>query len=102
MINYCSASKNGNSIPNECLKRPELLWVRFCDRLEAIGVIGAIRCYQFGLEKGEPMHLPGITPRPKTIKQLWSFVTPARFIAYQNSGGKGSISMIDHNYDKLL
>jgi hypothetical protein len=45
MIKFVSASGNGNQVPEEALLQPELLWVRFCDRLEAIGVIGAIRCY---------------------------------------------------------
>ena len=45
MIDYVSASKNGNSVPEEALETPEVLWVRFCDRLEAIGTIGVVRCY---------------------------------------------------------
>jgi len=45
MIEYVSASKNGNKVPKEALGAPEMLWVRFCDRLEAIGAIGAVRCY---------------------------------------------------------
>ena len=44
-IDYVSASKNGNRVPEIAKDFPEVLWVRFCDRLEAIGVIGAIRCY---------------------------------------------------------
>ena len=45
MISHVSASKNGNRVP-ECAKsEPEMLWPRFCDRLEAIGFIGALRCY---------------------------------------------------------
>ena len=52
MISYVSASDNGNSIPERARSNPELLWVRFSDRLEAIGMIGAVRCYQYNEEKG--------------------------------------------------
>ncbi len=52
MISYVSASDNGNSIPDRAKTSPELLWVRFSDRLEAIGMIGAVRCYQYNEEKG--------------------------------------------------
>lgn len=45
MIDYVSASKNGNKVPEEAYSEPEWLWPRCCDRLEAIGVIGAVRCY---------------------------------------------------------
>lgn len=45
MIDLCSASKNGNKVPEDAKSRPELLWVRYCDRLEAIGTIGAVRAY---------------------------------------------------------
>ena len=63
MISMVSASGNGNRIPDEALKNPELLWVRFCDRLEAIGTIGAVRCYQYAVEKGNPLHVEGVTIR---------------------------------------
>lgn len=45
MINYVSASSNGNSVPERATANPELLWVRFSDRLEAIGTIGIVRCF---------------------------------------------------------
>ena len=64
MISMVSASGNGNRIPEEALENPELLWVRFCDRLEAIGAIGAVRCYQYAVEKGNPLHVEGQTPKP--------------------------------------
>ena len=59
MISMVSASGNGNRVPAEALENPELLWVRFCDRLEAIGPIGAVRCYQYAIEKGNPLDVPG-------------------------------------------
>lgn len=47
MISYVSASGNGNSVPPECEQAPYLLWPRFSDRLEAIGTIGMVRCFQY-------------------------------------------------------
>ena len=44
-ISYVSASDNGNQIPLRAQTHPELLWVRYSDRLEAIGTIGAVRCW---------------------------------------------------------
>ena len=99
MINMVSASKNGNKIPEIAKKEPEYLWVRFCDRLEAIGIIGAIRCYQYTMEKGNPLFGEN-TPRPTNKKELWSFVKSERFDKYQTDGK--SESMMDHYYDKLL
>ena len=50
MISYVSASSNGNQIPERAINNPELLWVRYSDRLEAIGTIGMVRCYQYNSE----------------------------------------------------
>ena len=62
-ISYVSASDNGNEIPERAKQHPELLWVRMADRLEAIGAIGAVRCYQYNREKGAPFTV-STTPRP--------------------------------------
>ena len=51
MISHVSASKNGNRVPELAKTQPEILWPRFCDRLEAIGFIGALRCYQVNMER---------------------------------------------------
>ncbi len=80
-ISYVSASGNGNSVPPRCVDNHELLWVRFCDRLEAIGTVGAIRCYQYNLEKGEKLSCD-TTPRPKTIQEVWNEVKPEKFEKY--------------------
>ena len=100
MISMVSASGNGNKVPPEAIENPELLWVRFCDRLEAIGPIGAVRCYQYAVEKGNPLDVPGSTPKPQSAEEVWSHVKPERFEEYQRTGA--SASMLDHYYDKLL
>ena len=99
MISYVSASANGNSVPEAAVSDPSLLWPRWCDRLEAIGVVGAVRCWQYNTEVGDPLVLP-TTPRPTTEEEVWAAVTEARWAAYQRGGG--SASMMDHYYDKLL
>eukprot|EP00088_Acartia_fossae_P027574 TRINITY_DN28319_c0_g1_i1.p1 TRINITY_DN28319_c0_g1~~TRINITY_DN28319_c0_g1_i1.p1 ORF type:complete len:149 (+),score=25.48 TRINITY_DN28319_c0_g1_i1:3-449(+) len=99
MISFVSASVNGNSVPDKARSDPSLLWPRFCDRLEAIGVIGAVRCYQYNTEKEDPLCTPN-TPRPKTSEEVWDYVTEDRWKQYQNGGN--SASMMDHYYDKLL
>ena len=42
MISYVSASVNGNTVPQPANQDPTLLWPRFCDRLEAIGLTGKV------------------------------------------------------------
>lgn len=69
MISYVSASGNGNKVPERAIGDPSLLWPRFCDRLEAIGLVGAVRCYQFNTEKGDPLMVK-TTPRPTTEKEV--------------------------------
>jgi len=94
-----SASDNGNSVPERAQLHPELLWVRYSDRLEAIGTIGAVRCWQYNTEKGSE-HSVETTPRPKTKEEVWANVTPDRLDNYMRA--KTSDSMMDHYYDKLL
>lgn len=98
-ISYVSASDNGNSVPERAQKHPELLWVRYSDRLEAIGTIGAVRCWQYNTEKGAPYSVES-TPRCTSKAEVWSLVTPDRFEKYMSS--KTSDSMMDHYFDKLL
>ena len=97
VIDLVSASDNGNSIPERCMQNPELLWVRFCDRLEAVGKIGVVRCYQFTLEKKRALDHPE-APKPTSIEDVWKFATKNRFDEYMRI--KTSRSMIDHYYDK--
>ena len=98
-ISYVSASDNGNAVPKRAQEHPELLWVRYADRLEAIGAIGAVRCWQYNRELGAEFCLD-TTPRPSTKEEVWARVTPDRLANYMKT--KTSASMMDHYYDKLL
>ena len=98
-ISYVSASDNGNSVPERAKAHPELLWVRYSDRLEAIGTVGAVRCWQYNTEKGAP-YFAETTPKCATKAEVWSLVTPDRFERYMIT--KTRDSMMDHYFDKLL
>jgi uncharacterized protein len=102
MIDLVSCSKNGNSVPEHIQQDNayHLLIPRWADRIEAVGARGVWRCYQYNREHGAPLCLPD-SPRPRTLEELWSYVTPERFEAYQQRGGSSS-DMISHYYDKLL
>ena len=97
LIGFVSCSKNHNDIPEEAEKEPELLYPRHADRLEAIGEIGAIRCYQYNNTVRAPLFVD-TTPRPTNEEELQALIDPQRFKNYNG----GSASMLDHYYDKLL
>jgi uncharacterized protein len=102
MIQWVSCSSNGNSVPLYIQESNHyhLLIPRWSDRLEAVGPMGVVRCYQYNQERNLPLancH----SPRAKTYEQVWEYATPERFVQYQKSGGS-STDMISHYYDKLL
>ena len=102
MITWVSCSKNGNAVPSEVSSSGAYQWLipRWSDRLEAVGAIGVIRCYQFNKEKRRPLCSAG-SPRATSAEQVFALATPGRFEQYIRSGGK-SDDMISHYYDKLL
>ena len=75
MISYVSTSQNGNRVPERAKKHAELLWVRFADRLEAIGPIGAVRCWQYTCEKMDRPFATTNTPRPTTEEQVFEYAS---------------------------
>lgn len=102
MIELVSCSKNGNSVPDKIRNNGDyhLLIPRWSDRLEAVGSIGLVRCFQYNQEHGLPLSSPN-SPRAQTEVDVWKLATPERFEAYINTGGS-SDDMISHYYDKLL
>lgn len=107
MIQLVSCSSNGNSVPDEIIKNESyhLLIPRWSDRLEAVGRIGVVRCYQYNRENDRPLYSE-LSPKATTPEQVWEYANPQRFIEYQSSGGRKSVNggedMISHYYDKLL
>lgn len=99
MIKYVSTKENCNSIPDEAKLSPWVLIPRHCDRLEAIGYIGIVRCWEYTLETKNKLFVAS-TCRANNATELWKIATPARFKQYSATGR--SQSMIDHFYDKLL
>lgn len=90
MINLVSCRDNGDRLVDDLWK----LIPRYADRLEALGINGIERCYQYTMTIGNPLIIES-TPRPKTIDEAFKFANDRQY--------KGqSLSMIDHYYDKLL
>jgi uncharacterized protein len=102
MIGWVGCSENGNTVPEEVESAGAYHWLipRWADRLEAVGAIGVVRCYQYNQESGKPLS-SGSSPRATTPEEVFRLATPDRFEAYMTSGGQ-SDDMISHYYDKLL
>lgn len=98
LIGLVSCSSNGNNIPQKAIDKPELLYPRFSDRLEALGEIGLKRTFLYSIKTGMPMFITDKTQRATTEKELWEIASHERFSKYAGI----SESMIDHFYDKLL
>jgi uncharacterized protein len=97
MVDLVSCSKNGDMIPEDIKDSLWMLIPRYADRLEAIGMIGIIRCYKYTKTINANLFMKD-TPIPRTEEDIWKFATQKRYDLYD---GK-SASMIDHFYDKLL
>jgi uncharacterized protein len=97
MIDLVSSSKNGDSVPDFVKDKIWMLIPRYADRLEAIGLIGIERCWQYGKTTNNPLYVSS-TPLPKTENDIWKYATEERYNSYKGQ----SVSMIDHYYDKLL
>jgi uncharacterized protein len=102
MIEWVGCSENGNSIPPTIVESKEFfrLIPRWADRLEAVGAIGVVRCYQYGCETNRPLFSKN-SPRATTKEEVFACATPERFSRYLLNGGR-SEDMISHYYDKLL
>lgn len=100
MISLVSAAVNGNDIPDKYKDKPEFLWPRQCDRLEALGRTGIARCYLFNLNKTERPLFCEKTPRVQTEEELWEIASEERLNEYKKRGT--SDSMLCHYFDKLL
>ena len=122
MIEWVSSSKNGDRIPPEAVGKEYLLYPRYADRLEALGIIGLERTLHYTLNKAQKegkydnKNNIFLTEYPETLfikkgdvlvdtkratdlEDLYNNIaTLERYQSYS----KGSKSMMDHFYDKLL
>ncbi len=106
MIDWVSSSKNGDRIPEKVLAtgKEYLLYPRYADRLEAIGIIGLDRTLNYTIKlkkKGDPRGIlfDESTERANNKSELFDRIaTEERYRSYNT----GSRSMMDHFYDKLL
>lgn len=100
IISWVSSSVNGDTIPNLVQEsgKEYLLYPRYSDRLEAIGLIGLARTLEYTLRKNGIL-FDKETPRAKNKEDLFDRIaTQKRYESYSGS----SRSMMDHFYDKLL
>jgi len=97
MVDLVSSSKNGDRIPDFVVGKEWMLIPRYADRLEAIGLIGIERCYQYGKTTNNHLYV-STTPRPTTINEIWNYASEERYNKYSGT----SDSMMDHYFDKLL
>lgn len=93
MISLVSYSKNGDSeVPQSYMLIP-----RLCDRVEATGYIGLLRCFEYTISVKRCFH----NSKTIVINKIEDFEKISnRYQQYL--AGKKSESMIDHFYDKLL
>lgn len=100
-VKLASTSTSGFVVPPEL--PIEFTYPGDADRLEAIGHIGILRCFQYTTEEKRPLYVDE-TARCKTREDVLKVATPERFESYLmlRAEGKTSLSLMDHVYDKLL
>ena len=70
---------------------PEFKVVQDADRLDAIGALGIARTFCYGGSRGDPMHVPGVSPRVGLTKA-----------EYMDPGGEHVNTVVNHFHEKLL
>jgi uncharacterized protein len=97
MVDLVSSSKNGDSVPAHVAERMWMLIPRYSDRIEAFGLVGIKRVFQYAKTVNNPLYV-STSPKPNTEEEIWANAAIERYRAYSGH----SDSMIDHFYDKLL
>ena len=77
------------------------MYPRYADRLDAIGIRGIERTYQFAYNKGNPIASPD-TPVPKDFDEMWKIASIERYESYGDGKLPHSPDVITHFYDKML
>ena len=70
---------------------PEFKVVQDADRLDAIGALGIARTFCYGGSRGDPMHVPGVSPRVGLTKA-----------EYMDAGTEHVNTVVNHFHEKLL
>ncbi len=97
MVSLVSSASNADRIPEDVVGNEWMLVPRYADRVEAIGIIGVERCFQYNKTKKRELYVC-TTPKAKNEEEIFQIATEERYNNYVGS----SDSMIDHYYDKLL
>ncbi len=97
MVSLVSSASNGDRIPEDVIGKEWMLIPRYADRIEAIGLVGIERCFQYNKTKNRLLFTDN-TPRATTEEELFTIASKERYNSYCGS----SDSMFDHYYDKLL
>ncbi len=97
MVSLVSSAANADRIPPDAVGKEWMLIPRYADRVEALGIIGVERCFQYNKTKQRPMYVES-TLKAKSEEEIFQIATEERYNAYVGN----SNSMIDHYYDKLL
>lgn len=98
LINLVSCSKNHTDPTN----LPSWYYIpRDSDRLEAMGIVGAYRCHEYSVARGDPVSTEDTWVATCELMLDHAMRLDDRFNNY-TAGKKKSPSIIDHYYDKLL
>ncbi len=97
MVSLVSSAANADRIPADAVGKEWMLIPRYADRVEALGIIGVERCFQYNKTKQRPMYVES-TLKARSEEEIFKIATEERYNAYVGN----SDSMIDHYYDKLL
>ena len=99
MIYLVSSSTHGDTMPCDI---PEwYFYPRYADRLEAVGIIGLERTYEYNLKKKQPLYTKE-TKRAENKDDLYDNIATVERYKQYSMPGSASKSMMDHIYDKLL
>ena len=102
IIKYTSTKNISLSSTETVLDHWKLI-VSIADKLNAIGVEGVVRCYEFGRDKNRAI-VTNETVRASTNDEIMSQVFEERYLAYTRGEQTNlqTYSTLDHYYDKLL
>ncbi len=97
MVSYVSCAQNGDTVTDRAREFDWLLYPRHADRLEAMGLVGIARCYQYTKTLNRILFTED-TELATNEAEVWAIATAERYMNYKGN----SKCMMSHYYDKLL